>query len=372
MTTDGVGIYIHIPFCRSKCKYCDFKSFSNIDGEIRKKYIDTLCQEIREYRGRGLKGATVFFGGGTPSLLEAAEMEKIVDAIQDSFDLSICEEFTIEANPKTICEEKLRAFSSLGVNRISVGLQSIHENELKSLGRIHTFDDFLYSYNIIKKSGIDNINIDLMYGIPYQTLDTFDKTLDEVISVSPTHISAYSLIIEEGTPFYIMRDELPLPTEDEEIDMYELLTKRLALSGYGHYEISNYAKEGYECRHNLVYWQDKEYIGVGLAAHSYLGGVRFSNSERMDNYLSCYTSYRNRIHLDDEDKRFEYAMMNLRLKSGLSLSEYEKTFNVSFLLHNEEKIERYISLGLMEIERDRIALTERGFYLSNTILSDLL
>ncbi len=373
MATDGVGLYIHIPFCKSKCKYCDFKSFSNINDDIRGKYIDRLVREIREYAERNIRVKTVFFGGGTPSLLTPFEFEKIVNSIKEVFLLSQEAEFTIEANPKTIDEEKMRAFSSLGVNRVSIGLQTIHEKELKMLGRIHSYDDFLASYEIVKLVGIDNINVDLMYGIPHQTIETLDKTLDSVLSFDVPHISAYGLILEEGTPFFDMRDTLSLPSEDDEADMYELITRRLNDKGYRHYEISNYAKEGYECRHNLVYWRDEEYIGLGLSAHSYFDGVRFSNPVSINEYLSFDLPLRrNCVRLDIEDVEFEYAMMNFRLSSGLSLDEYERKFNKSFLIGRKEKIDKYIRLGLMSCNGQRLSFTERGFYLSNTILSDLL
>ena len=373
MATNGVGLYIHIPFCRSKCKYCDFKSFSNINEDIRGKYIDRLIGEIREYSGQNIAIKTIFFGGGTPSLLTANEMQKIVNSVDSVFDVSKDVEFTIEANPKTIDEEKLRVFKSLGVNRISVGLQTIHEKELKMLGRIHSYDDFLTSYDAIKRVGIDNINVDLMYGIPYQTLSSLDKTLDSVISLNANHISAYGLIIEEGTPFFDMKNSLSLPGEDEEILMYELIAKRLSQNGYGHYEISNYARDGYECQHNLIYWRDEEYIGLGLSAHSYIGNTRYSNPASVDEYLFAdLNSSRDYVRLDREDVEFEYAMMNLRLNLGISLSEYEEKFSISFLDGREEKINKYIKLGLLARDKDRIFLTERGFYLSNTILSDLL
>lgn len=374
MTTDGIGLYVHIPFCNSKCNYCDFVSFANINSEVRAQYIMRLCEEIKSYSVTPkIKINTIFFGGGTPSHLTPDEIEKIVKAINDTFDVSPECEFTVEANPKTMTPEKLVSYKSCGVNRISIGLQSIHDNELKKLGRIHNFDDFLASYEIVRKVGFKNVSVDIMFGIPYQTKESLSQTLEKVISLSPEHISAYGLILEEGTPFFKMRDRLPLPDEECEADMYELISESLASAGYGHYEISNFAKSGFECLHNLKYWHDDEYIGVGIAAHSYFKGCRFGNTTALDAYLTRqFDEIKATNHLTEEDRRFEYAMMNLRLSSGLSLSEYSARFGMSFTAGKEEKIKEYEKYGLVKLEADRITLTERGFYLSNTVLSDLL
>ncbi len=331
-----------------------------------------LCEEIDSYRSKKYTLDTVFFGGGTPSLLSGEEMKKIISHINESFELAPGSEMTVEANPGTLIEESLKAYVASGVNRISLGLQSIHENEQKILGRIHNYDEFLSAYDMVKRSGIDNISVDLMYAIPEQTLNSFEKTLDAVIELSPPHISLYSLIIEEGTPFYRLRDGLPLPTEDEEISMYSLAAAKLRDGGYSHYEISNYARPGWECRHNLKYWQDEEYIGVGLAAHSYLEGVRYSNTERLDGYISSFREGRIGNRIPASEEAFEYAMLALRLSRGLSLADFEERFSYSFLKGREKKIEALSSAGLMKKESDRIFLTERGFYVSNSILAELL
>lgn len=374
MTTDGIGLYIHIPFCVSKCNYCDFASFAGVDGDKRKRYISRLCDEITGYKSAPkIKVNTVFFGGGTPSLLTPAELEKITSAVRDCFELTADAEITCEINPKTITLEGARALAACGVNRASIGLQSMHENELKKLGRIHDFSGFQKTLELVRKVGIDNVSADVMFGIPYQTQESLAETLRAVADLGIPHISCYGLILEEGTPFWKMRDTLPLPDEDAEADMYAQICRTLAESGYAHYEISNFAKAGFECRHNLKYWRDEEYIGVGLAAHSYYGGKRFSNPARLDEYLfSDCKEYERAASLTREDEEYEYAMMRLRLSEGISLADYSARFAKAFSEGKEDKIARYADLGLLAVSGDRLALTEHGFYISNTILSDIL
>ncbi len=341
------------------------------NGSVPDEYVKRLCDEISEYKRDGkIALSTVYFGGGTPSLLSPKQMKTIVDSIRDTFDMSLCGEITLEANPGTVTVEKASKYKALGFNRISMGLQSIHEKEMKMLGRIHNFDEFSESYRIFRSVGFDNINVDLMYGIPHQTLDSFKETLECVTALSPEHISAYGLIVEDGTPFYLRRGELDLPSDDEECDMYDMCCSVLASHGYKHYEISNYAKEGYESRHNLIYWHMDPYIGVGASAHSYFEGRRFFNTSDIDSYI-CGDGCNISESASDESE-FEYAMLGLRLSEGLSLSDYEHRFGHSFMLGKEEYIGKLISLGLARLSDGRFALTERGFYLSNTILSQIL
>ena len=232
MTTDALGLYVHIPFCKSKCNYCDFCSYPAIGSSARDGYIERVISEAREYvKGEKIRVDTLYLGGGTPSLLSPAQAERLLSSLSDIFDISPLAEVTIEANPGTVDGEKVLAYKSLGVNRISLGLQSIHENELKILGRIHTYDDFLSAYKLVREHGFDNVSIDLMYGIPEQTKDSFRKTLDAVTALEPEHISAYGLIVEEGTPFYSMAKSLPLPSEDEECDMYFMAAEVLRERG---------------------------------------------------------------------------------------------------------------------------------------------
>ena len=368
------GLYVHIPFCVRKCNYCDFASFSDVSDNTRREYINQLIFEIEEYkREEPIKIDTVYFGGGTPSLLSPSEFSRITSSIRKVFSLSCDTELTLEVNPGTLTEENLKGFIDSGVNRVSIGMQSIHENELKNLGRIHTFLDFQKCYEMVLKSGIDNISVDLMYRIPSQTIKSLNETLSYLLKISPSHISAYSLILEEGTPFFDKRDSLILPSEDEECEMYRMICETLAKGGYNHYEISNYAKDGKEARHNTKYWQGEEYIGVGLSAYSYFEGVRFGNSRKLSEYLSeSNKDYRVSEVIEDSDRAFEYAMLKLRLSDGFSLSEYSRLFGVDFLDGHGQNLNKYIEGGYLEIKGDRIHLTESGFYISNTILSDIL
>lgn len=373
MTAKPIGLYVHIPLCKKKCNYCDFCSYGESDADWREEYIDAICREISSYSGRGIAIDTVFFGGGTPSLLSVSEFQRITDRIKESFVLSKNTEFTMEANPGAISREKLYEFVKLGVNRLSIGLQSVHKNELKILGRIHSFDDFKELYRYARECGVRNINVDLMYGIPEQTMDSFGETLDEIINLSPEHISLYGLILEEGTPFYKMKDRLPIPDEDTECDMYYLAAVRLREAGYNHYEISNYSRDGLECRHNLKYWRDNEYIGVGVSAYSYFEGRRFGNSRDISEYLSPdRAKYLKEETVDFENEAYEYVMLRLRLSEGFLLSDYRQRFNCDFLKGREDTIQSLVKAGYLCLSNDRIALTESGFYVSNTILTELI
>lgn len=375
MTTKPIGLYVHIPFCKRKCDYCDFCSYPVSEAKWKDEYIKALCSEIDSYKGLGLSLDSIFFGGGTPSLLSPKELDDILCSVRKSFNVLPCSEITMEMNPGTLTKENLRGFASLGINRASIGVQSIHENELKILGRIHNARDFYKSYELVRECGIENINLDLMYGIPEQTLSSFDKTLEAVISLSPEHLSLYGLILEEGTPFYIKRDTLNIPDEDTECDMYGLAVEKLSLAGYSHYEISNYAKPGFECRHNLKYWHDEEYIGVGVAAYSYFDKSRFGNPADIDVYLSeDREKYIQSEAVDDKNSEaYEYAMLRLRLSEGFSLSDYRLKFGFDFITEERsELIDNYVKLGMIELSDDNIHLTDKGFYISNRILTDLL
>ncbi len=367
MTIKPRGLYIHIPFCVRKCGYCDFCSVPPADGMID-GYIDRLRSEISAYRREDrIAIDTVYVGGGTPSLLTPKDMGEILDSVRRAFDISALTELTVEVNPGTLTREKALAYRQLGVNRISMGLQSIHDNELKSLGRIHSYNDFLDSYRLLRDVGFDNINLDLMYGIPNQTAESFVKTLRTVTSLSPEHISVYGLIIEDGTRFCEMRDSLILPDEDTECEMYYNACDILRASGYSHYEISNYARPGYESRHNLKYWRADEYIGVGAAAYSYFEGMRYGNTRSIDRSEVEYSEA-----LTATDAMYEYAMMRLRLSEGISLSDYRARFGVDFLSFRAGIVDEYVAHGLMKLDGDRLALTERGFYVSNSILVNIL
>ena len=378
MKAKSVGLYVHIPFCLSKCAYCDFCSFSTKDESLIDGYVNALCNEIYSYREKGISVDTVFFGGGTPSLLSPDSFKKIVNSINFTFDLSELSEFTVEVNPKTLSRDKLLQYISCGVNRISIGMQSIHENELKKIGRIHNYSDFLNTYKLCRELGISNINVDIMYGIPDQTVESFKSTLEQIVSLKPEHLSVYSLIVEPGTPLSENINALDIPDDDCVFDMYQACCSLLSSKGYEHYEISNFALPTFDCKHNLKYWNTDEYIGVGLSAHSYFDDCRFSNTATKDDerllidYIKGQFTHTDRTVIDINDAIYEYVMLRLRLKNGIVLSSFKEKFGFDFLSGREDKIKRFANLGLAALTKDVFSLTEQGLFLSNAILVELL
>ena len=374
MATDGIGLYIHIPFCKRKCNYCDFPSFQGISQTEKKKYVDALISEINSYScPEKIKVNTVFIGGGTPSLLGGEEMGRVLSSVYESFEISEDAEISMEANPGTLTLENAIAYRSSGINRISIGSQSFCENELKKLGRIHNSDAISEAVAIAREAGFSNINLDLMYGIPHQTPSSFAKSMEQAISLAPEHLSVYSLMLEEGTPFYQMQQSLSLPDEDAETEMTELLLSKMKAAGYERYEISNYAKPSFASRHNLRYWRNEEYLGFGVSAYSYFDGVRYGNHRDFSLYcqspLDCVVE---REELTQEDKAYEYVMTRFRLKEGVSLAEYQALFGVSFEERYRIEISRFAALGLLERENNRIFLNDKGMALSNTVLVDFM
>ncbi len=315
---------------------------------------------------------SIFFGGGTPSLLSEDEFCRIFQSVFDKFKVASDAEITVEMNPGTVTKEKLSALRALGVNRVSMGLQSAHNSELSLLGRIHTYEQFLQSLSLVRESGIENVNVDLMYAIPSQTVESFKETLTRVIALSPAHISAYSLILEEGTRFYNERESLSFPSEEEEEEMYRMACELLGTAGYLHYEISNYAKEGKICRHNLRYWQGGDYLGFGLAAHSLYRGERLAKTEDFASYLRDPFSYESREKRDKNAEEEEYIMLSLRTSFGISLGACRTRFGRDLLSEKKDIIDLLKRQGLLAVDRDRLFLTERGFYLSNAIICELL
>ena len=373
MKTDTVGLYVHIPFCVKKCAYCDFTSFSSAEFNKRTEYIESLCAEIRSYKNRNITADTIFFGGGTPSLLSCDEFRKLSSAIYNSFNVTPSVEFTVEVNPGTVDVDKLRTFAECGANRLSIGLQSIHDNELKKLGRIHDYCDFEKAFEFARNIGFANINIDVMYGIPDQTLLSLSKTLDVVTAKNPEHLSVYGLMLEPGTPLFASANNLKLPDEDAEADMYGLVAATLADKGYDHYEISNYAKPGYRCLHNLKYWNLDDYIGVGVSAHSCYGGKRFFNTSDPNVYISTIEEHYDHIgNGDPAEEPFEFVMLALRTSDGFSLRDYFDKFGCDFMLGRNDKINKFINAGYMQRKGERLRITEKGFYVSNAILAELL
>lgn len=368
-----IGIYFHIPFCVQKCRYCDFCSFAGAKSDQMEAYVSELCRRIERER-KNLSDVcvdTVYFGGGTPTLLPIEAFSRIFEVMRASFEISDDCEITCECNPATADEKKFRGLRALGVNRLSIGLQSVHDDELRTLGRIHTYEDFRKTFSDARVAGFDNISVDLMYALPDQTLSRFEESLVRLAELSPEHISVYGLKMEEGTPFWQERDTLLLPDEDTELAMYLACSEILSRYGYKKYEISNFSKKGRESRHNLRYWHGEEYLGFGVAAHSYFEGERFGNSRKMEAFLLGENIVEERIRLDKNELRNEYLMLRLRLSEGIDEQELTANFGVSFD-ELAPSLGAWLAHGFMKKENGRISFTDRGFFVSNAILSELL
>ena len=371
-------LYIHIPFCIRKCNYCDFLSFPETESRIA-QYCHALKEEIKRTgdQAEDIGVRSVFIGGGTPSILEAEQITEIMTCIRNNFSIEKNAEITIESNPGTLNAEKLNCYHELGINRLSIGLQSTDDDCLRRLGRIHTFQEFEKNYEQARKSGFQNINIDLMSGLPGQSLRGYEDTLNRVTELKPEHISSYSLIIEEGTPFYKSDSVLQqLPDEDTERKMYERTKEILAQQGYERYEISNYARQGRECIHNLGYWEQVPYLGMGLGASSFYNGARFSNERNFRKYLSTpYLPFEHRedyVQVSREEQMEDTMIFGLRKMKGISVSEFEREFGTPIWEMYGSVIERYSNLGLLIQEGDVLRLTDAGIDVSNRIFEDFI
>ena len=404
MPKKELELYIHIPFCVRKCHYCDFLSAPS-DEATRERYVQALCKEIISYKEMAAEYGvcTVFFGGGTPTILNAEQFERIIDAIRETFFANGKEndgadkeqperldyggkqkgniEFTVECNPGTLTEELLSCLKRLGVNRLSIGLQSADDTELKLLGRIHSYEEFLESFRLARAAGFDNINVDLMQALPGQNVQRFGDTLQKVIALQPEHISAYSLIIEENTRFHEWygEDSDKLPSEDTERDIYKMTQAILKNAGYLQYEISNYAKPGYACRHNCGYWTGTEYLGLGLGASSYINGTRFEQTDNLSEYLTgyaegavCMPERKNSHHLSKNEKMEEFMFLGLRLCEGIHRMNFSERFGTDFETVYGEITEHLLQKGLLQEDGERICLTELGRDLSNRVLAEFL
>lgn len=391
MNRRELELYIHIPFCARKCAYCDFLSFAAPERSYR-DYMEQLMREIRG-QSAGFQECVVtsiFLGGGTPSILPAGMVEKLFAVLRECFCIAVDAEITIEANPGTLSVEKLEVYRRSGINRLSLGLQSADERELSCLGRIHTYEEFLKSYERARQAGFANINVDLMSALPGQDLHSWKNTLRKVLMLRPEHISAYSLIIEEGTPFYerygkgAASDQdagaaawPPLPDEDTDREMYHLTKEMMAAQGYGRYEISNYAKPGFECRHNIGYWTGVDYLGLGLGASSYTFGYRYHNVEDLDEYLSldlrqAGAAAREIQHLSLEERMEEFMFLGLRMMRGVSGSDFFERFGQNMWTVYGDAIRRMEKQGLMEVHMPQVRLTDLGVDVSNYVLSEFL
>lgn len=376
------GLYIHIPFCAKKCGYCDFTSLVGNGTQID-DYLSYLDKEFNLYKASGQIDdiETIFIGGGTPSILSAGQLERLFSIIGENVDLSKLREYTMESNPGSLTRDKLELMKAGGLNRLSIGLQASQDHLLKFLERIHTYEEFLESYRLARLAGFDNINIDLMFAFQGQTLEDWRETLERVVSLEPDHISAYSLIIEEGTKFFNMYEDGSLTDydEDEYVQMYRYTIDYLADKGYGQYEISNFAKQDKECRHNLIYWDDREYYGLGLGSSGYLGGKRYTNYKNMFNYYKKLDAGEKPIAFEEtisnREKLNEYLILGLRKIEGISRTKYLdrlKKIDEDKYKENIEIINSYIESGHIIQEGDHIRLGQTGLEISDTISLDLL
>ncbi len=420
MKTSDISLYIHIPYCVKKCLYCDFLSYplSSCQGKEAKKYLSCLKKEIA-YEGAVYRDRTVssvFFGGGTPSSLPEGEIAALMEVLNGTFRIDKEAEITIECNPGTVNAAKLEEYRRAGINRLSFGLQSVHDAELRLLGRIHTYKEFEENYRMAGETGFQNINVDLMSGLPAQSVSSWEDTLRRVAELAPQHISAYSLIIEEGTLFYERygeearrpdyaaglsreaaknavraetehktesedagagnekRSDTELPDEETEREMVHATTDILSEYGYYQYEISNYAKSGHECRHNLVYWRRGDYLGLGLGAASCVDEVRWKNTSELEKYLNRKTETEKAAEeeeiLSAEDRCFEAVMLGLRLNEGIDLAEYKKRYGVDLCVYKAEWLDKMTYEGLLVFADHKIRLTQRGRDLMDYVLRE--
>ena len=373
-----LGIYVHIPFCKQKCYYCDFISYANKE-EKTKEYVKCIQKEIeiesKKYSKDEYEITTIYLGGGTPSYISVLYIENIINVIKLNYNVKDNAEITIEINPGTVNEEKILIYEKIGINRVSIGLQSTNDKLLKQIGRIHTYEEFLNCYKLVSKSKIDNINVDLMLALPNQTIEDLEESLQKVIKLKPNHISLYSLILEEGTKLEKMVSEniVKLPEEDMEREMYWKTKRILEKNGYNHYEISNFAKEGYKSKHNMNCWSQKEYLGFGVAAHSYVNRKRYCNINNIEEYVSNIKKGKienNRTVCEIQntiDEQKEFMMLGLRKIDGIDIQEFKNKFveNPIYVFHKE--LEKLVNEDLVEIDLDKIKLTNKGLDFANLV-----
>lgn len=376
-----ISLYIHIPFCMRKCSYCDFLSFSGCSEQLQKDYMHQLFREMDYYKeiAKDYRVQTIFIGGGTPSLLQEGLMEQLFQRIYSIWRIEEGAEITIESNPGTLNAKKLIEYRTCGINRLSIGLQSADNEELKRLGRIHNYEQFVANYKLAREAGFQNINVDIMAALPGQSQSSFGKTLAKVVELKPEHISVYSLIVEEGTPLAENHELLSaLPTEVTERRMYKYTKSILNSMGYERYEISNYAKPGCACRHNQVYWKGGEYLGFGLGASSYWNGMRFENTKDMQEYMADWTfddidMLRKNVVLDSRKSQMEeFMFLGLRLMQGVSKEEFQRRFDVPMEEVYGQVIQTYVEQGLLTWNQEYLRLTDAGIDVSNVVMADFL
>lgn len=377
----NLGIYVHIPFCKRKCEYCDFISYSGIE-EKADSYIRSLIQDIinSSNKVKDYEVDTIYFGGGTPSYIDSSLIVEVLNSIRENYNVLEDVEITLEVNPGTVNEEKLLSYKQAGINRLSIGLQSTNNRLLELIGRIHNYNEFLETYKLARNVGFNNINVDLMLALPTQTLDEIIGSVREVISLKPEHISLYSLILEEGTPLYtrVNSGELELTDEKLERHMYWRTKQLLEQAGYKHYEISNFAKKGFESKHNLNCWNQNEYLGFGIASHSYLENKRFSRITNIDEYIKNINenNFDKNIIIEEtqdrETKAKEYMMLGFRKLDGISISEFERKFEINPLFYFRFEISKLEEEDLIEVDLDDIRLTPKGLNLANLVFEEFV
>lgn len=381
-----LGIYIHIPFCKQKCKYCDFISYSNKEEKI-KEYIKALQKEIqiklKKYQKEYLVD-TIYLGGGTPSYIEPEKIVDIIKTVKNIIQMKENVEITIEVNPGTVTKRKLEIYKNVGINRLSIGLQTTNHERLKQIGRIHTYEMFLETYQMAKEVGFTNINVDLMIGLPKQRLKEIETDLENILLLQPNHISIYSLIVEEGTVLEkeLREGKLILPEEDLEREMYWKVKEILEKNEYEHYEISNFAKKGYQSKHNWNCWNQKEYLGFGIAAHSYMNNIRYSNIDNLQEYIE-QMQYAEKIEdlkkieqiqevQNKEEKQKEYMLLGLRKLKGISIQEFKKIFLENPIYLYRKELDKLVKEELIEVDLDSIRLSNRGLDLANLVWEEFI
>lgn len=376
-----LGLYLHIPFCAKKCDYCDFYSFTPSEKGAMEKYVSAMMLQMEDISDscKGMIVDTVYFGGGTPSMLPINQLSRLMDSVRRNFRLSKNAEITSEANPGTVDLKYLKGLRRLGVNRLSLGMQSLDNSELMTLGRIHSAEQFESTFDSARSAGFTNISVDIMYGLPSQTLASFADTLRHVSLIDPEHISLYCLKIEEGTPFFAMRDTFDLPDDDTVYDMYMMAVDFLSARGYERYEMSNFARDGKYSRHNMKYWNCDEYIGIGASAHSYFGGERYSVIRDAESYINGLEVLESNISIIDESRIIdkaesmnEYVMLRMRLDAGVDMNEFKKRYGIDFYDKFGHLLEEYIAGGFVRRIGDSYSFTSKGMFVSNYILSAVL
>lgn len=367
-------VYIHIPFCERKCKYCNFVSYC-VKEDVVTQYIDKLVLELKLKLNKNYNVKTIFIGGGTPSLVDEKYIVKLLNIIKEYSLLNNNCEITIECNPNTTTKEKLVSYFNSGINRISFGAQSFNDELLKKIGRLHTSSQIFDAVNMAKDVGFKNISVDLMIGLPNQTLNDVKQDLININKLGVTHFSCYSLILEEDTPLFsdVAEGKLVLPDDDATIEMYDFVTKFSKSMGYEKYEVSNFSLPGYECKHNLGYWKFEEYLGFGVAAHSYFNDFRFFNSSNLLDYISLpFGEIEVKEKIGLVEKREEYIMLSLRTKWGIDLSGFNQLFNENLLKTKAGKIEELKAYNLIDYDETHLVATEQGFHVLNKIILDLI